>query len=335
MIEVHTEDWIGILVYLECHNGTLHTVGMELLGEAERLAKERKTDIYAIVIGQHLDEIEQSLIGFPITKLYLYETVDTFHMEIYQQTLIRCIKRCMPEIVLIGGTREGRALAPGVAIAFGSGLTADCTAFEINAKGNLVQIRPAFGGNIMARIVTEHTRPQFATVRPGMMQVSAKRYDKMPTVFRESVLMNQNKMQIQNVFTKPKIDTIAEQNLLVAVGRGIQRKEDLALFEELAQLLGGKLACSRALVEKGWLPSERQIGLSGNSVAPEYLLTFGISGTVQFMAGMRNAKNIIAINHDANAPIFHIAHYPICSDLYDVANTMLAQLKQKGADHDC
>lgn len=335
MIAVHTEDWMGILVYLECQNGTLLTVGLELLGEAERLAKQKKMDIYAVAIGQNLDGIEQSLIGFPIAKLYLYETVDTFHIEIYQKTLIRCIQRCMPEIVLIGGTREGRALAPGVAVAFGSGLTADCTAFEMNEKGNLVQIRPAFGGNIMARILTEHTRPQFATVRPGMMQVSSQRYDKMPSVFRESVLTIGNRIQIQNVYTKPKADTITEQKVLVAVGRGIRHKEDLAMFHELAESLGGKLACSRALVEKGWMPAERQIGLSGNSVAPEYLLTFGISGTVQFMAGMRNAKNIIAVNRDANAPIFRIAHYPICSDLYDVANHMLAQLKQKGADLDC
>lgn len=335
MTEVDTKDWMGILVYLECHNGRLHTVGMELLGEAERLAKERKTDIYAVVIGQNLDQIAESLYGYPITKLYLYETTDIFQIEIYQQTLIRCIQQSLPEIVLIGGTREGRALAPGVAVAFGSGLTADCTAFEMNANGNLVQIRPAFGGNIMARIVTEHTRPQFATVRPGIMQESSKIYDKMPVIFRESVLMAGTKIQIQNIYTKPEFDTITEQKILVAVGRGIRHKEDLALFEELAKVLNARLACSRALVEKGWMPAKRQIGLSGNTVAPDYLLTFGISGTVQFMAGMRRTKNIIAVNHDANAPIFRIAHYPICSDLYEVANNMLAQLQKKGADHNC
>lgn len=332
MRQANIEEWSKILVYIECRKGKVHPVGRELIGEAARLAERLKMPVYAAAIGSSLEEIPRQLEGCPIKRLYLYEAQDEYSPLAYEKILAGCIREIKPSIVLIGGTYEGRALAPRLAVAFETGLTADCTSLEIDEEGNLVQIRPAFGGNVMASIVTRYTRPQFATVRPGVMEPLRIEGLPLPEIIKRTANEAQDAFQILDVEEAKGTDSIVDARILVVAGRGVRKKEDLRMLEELAGLLGGRLASSRALVEKGWMPAKCQIGLSGNTVSPQYMITCGVSGTVQFMAGMKQARNIIAINTDPDARIFEIAHYPVLGDLYEIVPEMISRLKEKKGD---
>lgn len=322
-------EWKGILVYLQCRNGKIHSSAEELIGEAERLTQISKEPVYVLGIGSDTQRIQKELEGYPVHKAYLYEAQDIYEPGLYADLTEKCIRELAPSVVLVGGTYEGRSLAPRLAVRFRTGLTADCTSLDMDEEGNLIQTRPAFGGDVMASILTEKSRPQFATVRPGIMSPAKRSEAYRPEVhIRDCTGMSGKAEIIVHECRKDTVD-IRKCRLLVAAGRGIKKKEDLEMLYELARLLGGELASSRALVEKGWMPPKRQIGLSGNSVRPEYLLTVGVSGTVQFMAGMRQTKNIIAVNSDPKARIFEIAHYPICGDLYEIVPEMIKQLKTK------
>lgn len=329
MKETDKKEWSGILVYLECYKGKLHTSSEELIGEAVRLAEISGDSIYAAGIGQDMDMIREALEGYPVKKVYLYESEDEYESPLYTQIMVQCIEEVKPAIVLVGGTYEGRSLAPGLAVRFRTGLTADCTGLAINEEGNLVQSRPAFGGNIMADIVTQFSRPQFATVRPGVMQKVEKDYRVVTEYVKKTIKKESKEIEIISSRTEKAEKGITEEKILVVAGRGVKKKEDLDMLRELADLLGGRLASSRALVEKGWMLPKEQIGLSGNTVSPEYMITCGVSGTVQFMAGMKNTKNIIAINEDPGARIFEIAHYPIVGDLYEIVPELIKIVKER------
>lgn len=335
MRQVKTDEWSGILVYIQCYEGIIHPVSLELIGEAFRLAKESGEKVYGVAAGAHMEQVKEQMTGYPMEKVFLYETEDEYLPEFYEALVVRCIEALKPSIVLVGGTYEGRALAPRLAVSFETGLTADCTSLGIDEDGNLIQTRPAFGGNVMASIVTRQSRPQFATVRPKVMEQMEKRQGLYPETVVESVTEAAGNVRVTKV--KPEAmdvneTDITKQKILVVAGRGVRKKEDLSMLRELAALLGGSLASSRALVEKGWMTPGEQIGLSGNTVSPEYMITCGVSGTVQFMAGMKHTKNIIAINTDADARIFEIAHYPICGDLYEIIPELIARIKRKRGD---
>lgn len=332
MRQTDTAAWSGILVYIECRRGNVHPVVRELLAEAGRLAGKLGEEVYGAAVGRGLEEVPGQLAGCPLARLCLYETEDEYSPLHYEKIMAECIEEVRPSIVLIGGTQEGRALAPRLAVAFESGLTADCTSLDIEEDGCLVQVRPAFGGNVMASIVTRHTRPQFATVRPGIMEASWGTSAKAPEILRICVPPADDRFRILEVEKKEAPDGITDAKVLVVAGRGVKKKEDLGMLEELAELLGGRLASSRALVEKGWMPPQCQIGLSGSTVSPEYMITCGVSGTVQFMAGMRHTKNIVAVNTDPDARIFEIAHYPVCGDLYEIVPAMIERLKAGKGD---
>ena len=318
----------GILVYFEIFKNEIRPVSFELLGEAYRLSKKSNEDVHIVAVGKDINFVREKIKGFPVKSAYLYETDKFFQPDIYEKALEDCIDKLNPSIVLIGGTAEGRALAPRLAVNYRTGLTADCTELDIDENGNLLQIRPAFGGNIMAKIVTENTRPQFATVREKVMKPIKPVFSYDIEYIIGDINNAKSYMKVINI---EKEDTdensITDSKILVVAGRGVKKKEDLNMLRELAMLLGGKFASSRALVEKGWTTPKEQIGLSGNTVCPEIMITFGVSGTVQFMAGMKTTPNIIAVNTDANARIFEIAHYPICADLYDIVPELIKNLK--------
>ncbi len=317
----------GILVYFEIFKNEIRPVSFELLGEAYRLSKKSNEAVHIVAVGKDINFVREKIKGFPVKSAYLYETDKFFQPDIYEKALEDCIDKLNPSIVLIGGTAEGRALAPRLAVNYRTGLTADCTELDIDENGNLLQIRPAFGGNIMAKIVTENTRPQFATVREKVMQPVKPDFVENTDFLVQNLDVEESSMKILNIEDTAEEDSIVNQNILVVAGRGVKKKEDLDMLRELAELLGGKLASSRALVEKGWMTHKEQIGLSGNTVCPKCMITFGVSGTVQFMAGMKTTPNIIAVNSDPNARIFEIAHYPICADLYDVVPELIKSLK--------
>lgn len=317
-------EWSGILVYVEMIEAEIQDVSIQLIWEAARLAEKTGEKVFAAAVCKDERQMKEKLAGLPVETVYIYETTQEFEAKLYEKALTECILKVRPATVLIGGTGRGRALAPRIAVAFRTGLTADCTQLEINEENHLVQTRPAFGGNIMASILTEKSRPQIATVRPGVFPVGSVKKRESDVEFIVEPFLDQSK-ETRFIGKMPiqKTSGIETAQILVAAGRGVKRKEDLEMLRELAAALGGKLASSRALVEKGWMKPEEQIGLSGNTVQPKCLITFGISGTVQFVAGMKNTPNIIAVNTDPEAKIFDIAHYSICADLYEVVPRML------------
>jgi len=230
MIEADKKEWSGILVYLECYKGELHTASEELIGEAVRLSEVSKDPVYVAGIGKDMDRIREALDGYPVAKAYLYESEDEYESPLYTKIMAECIEELKPAIVLVGGTYEGRSLAPGLAVRFQTGLTADCTGLAINEEGNLVQSRPAFGGNIMADIVTQFSRPQFATVRPGVMQKVAKNEQNVTEYVNKKVKKESKEIEIISLKAEKSEKGITEAKIVIVAGRGVKKKEDLEML---------------------------------------------------------------------------------------------------------
>ena len=324
--------WSDILVFAEQSEGSLHPVCLELIGEAQRLAAGKDQKVKAVILGEQVEDCARELRHYGVDEVHVYEgeELSFFRADAFAACVEDCIKRIKPSVVLVGATALGRSLAPRLSTRFRTGLTADCTQLELKANTDLVQIRPAFGGNIMAQIVTPNTRPQFATVRYKVMEAPKRMEEEKGEVLHQRMPKAVQDSRVKLVSTEPvpKAANISDAEILVVAGRGLQKKEDLELVRELAGLLGGEYAVTRPLAEKGWESNARQIGLSGRTVRPKLIITFGVSGAIQFTAGMDQAEHIIAVNSDKDAPIFKLAHVCIVSDLYEVLPQMIAMLKE-------
>lgn len=322
-----------ILVFIETDGKQIHPVTFQLIGKAMELAEKVNFDVYGIAIGADVDSILPQFEGLPLKKVLYYHDAELehFHANCYGAALIEGIYLLKPAVILVGATPIGKAIAPFAATKYKTGLTADCTHLELKENTDLIQIRPAFGGNVMAEIVTPHTRPQFATVRYNMMDPVLLREGYRP-ICEIRALPGEARTFVEQIEVLKTEEIVVEKDIttekiLVVAGRGVKSKEDLALLEDLTERLGGKLAATRGIVERGWLPQSKQIGLSGKMVRPDVLLAFGVSGSVQFMAGVSGAKYIIAINNDPDAKIMLEAHLPIVGDLYDIIPELLKRLK--------
>ena len=327
--------WSDILVFAEQSEGSLHPVCLELIGEAQRLAAGKDQKVKAVILGEEVEACARELRHYGVDEVHVYEgeELSFFRADAFAACVEDCIKKIKPSVVLVGATTLGRSLAPRLSTRFRTGLTADCTQLELKANTDLVQIRPAFGGNIMAQIVTPNTRPQFATVRYKVMEAPKRMEEEKGEVLHQRMPKAVRDSRVKLVSTEPvpKAANISDAEILVVAGRGLQKKEDLELVRELAGLLGGEYAVTRPLAEKGWESNARQIGLSGRTVRPKLIITFGVSGAIQFTAGMDQAEHIIAVNSDKDAPIFKLAHVCIVSDLYEVLPQMISKLKEKEA----
>jgi electron transfer flavoprotein alpha subunit len=239
------------------------------------------------------------------------------------------VQNIKPTVILLGATPIGRQLAPRLAARLRTGLTADCTKLDINENTDLVQIRPAFGGNIMAQILTPNHRPQMATVRYKVMDAPERNEIESGEIIECMINSSELecKTQILKIIEKEKEKFIESADVLVVAGRGIKQSKDLHMLKELADLLGGQLACTRPLAEANWLEAKRQVGLSGRTVRPKLIITCGVAGSVQFVAGMNKSDNIIAINNDENAPIFKVANYCLTGDLYEIIPNLIDKIK--------
>ena len=330
---VDKSQWRGIAVVAEIDpSGHLHPVGLELLGKARELAAKIAHPVQAVVIGAHTAEAAEALLAYGADEVHVYENpaFEHFRIEPYANALEDFIASVHPSSVLVGGTANGRSLAPRVAARFRTGLTADCTVLEMSETTDLDQIRPAYGGNIMAHINTPKHRPQFATVRykifpipqPAAPHGRLVRHTLAPDRLASAI-------EVLSRTPKPAEKGIEEAETLVVCGRGVRRPEDIAMLRELAALLGGEVASTRAVVEAGWLDAKRQIGLSGRTVKPKLIITCGVSGAIQFVAGMGGAETIVAINSDPKAPIFKIAHVALVGDLYTIVPELIARIKAK------
>lgn len=332
--KVDKSKWHGITVYVDHVDGVIHPVTYELLGKARELADKVHQSVYALFIGSNIKEKAQNLLHYGADKVYVCDKpeLENFRIDVYVNVFAKFIDTVKPAAILVGATPVGRQLAPRVAARFGTGLTADCTILDIKENTDLIQIRPAFGGNIMAEILTPNHRPQMCTVRYKIMD--APKWSDTVAGTIEKLPIDDDKVksaiEVLNVRKKAKEKTIDGADVLVVAGRGLKKKEDIKMLEELANLLGGQTASTRPLVEAGWMDAKKQIGLSGRTVRPKLIITCGVSGSVQFVAGMNNSDTIFAINSDPDAAIFKVANYAVTGDIYDVIPKLISKIKQGG-----
>lgn len=323
--------WNGIAVYADHVDGKIHPVTMELIGKARELAAKIGHPVYALFIGSDLDGKAEELLHYGVDKVYVYddERLARFMIQPYTAVFEDFINKIKPSSILVGATTVGRQLAPRVAARMKTGLTADCTILDMNENTDLEQIRPAFGGNIMAHIRTPFNRPQLATVRYKVMNAPARNTEISGEIVPMTIDAEKlvTTMEVLDIIPKKKEALIENADVLVVAGRGVKKPEDLAMIQELADLLGGMVAGTRPMIESGWMDGKRQVGLSGRTVRPKLIITCGVSGAVQFVAGMNHADTIVAINTDPSAPIFKTAHYCLTGDLYEIIPGLIEKIK--------
>ena len=330
------KEYKGVWVFVEQTDGQPATVSWELLGVGADLAKTLDVELCTLVIGDKVENLCQESFAYGAAKAYLMDD-PVFHYyrtEPYYKAICYLIGKYKPEIVLVGATGLGRDLAGAVATELKTGLTADCTGLTIDDDGFLLQTRPAFGGNIMATILTEHTRPQMATVRPHVMPMPEKDISGKGAIIRESLVLNEEDITVKvlEVIDDRKggaeaID-IAAADIIVSGGRGMLAKENFHILQELADELGGVVGSSRGAVDAGWMPVERQVGQTGKTVRPKIYIACGISGAIQHLVGMQDSDVIIAINRDRQAPIFEVATYGVVGDLFQVIPAVTNRIRE-------
>ena len=313
---------LHIAVYVELDGNALAPVSCQLLDEAFLLCVGREARVTALVLGTPSDATRAALCSWPLERILHYPVQGPFRSDLFCRLFLGGIRQLHPDIALIGSTPQGRVLASHTAAMLRTGVTADCTELSLSEEGRLLQCRPAFGGNLMAQILTK-TAPQLAIVRPGALTPPNAATGGCPVWETPDTDVSSSAITVTNVTSAPASSALSDAQAIIAVGRGFRKKEDLEQVRELADLLGASLACSRAVVEMGWLSPEHQIGLSGQSVAPQWLLTLGISGSIQFRSGIRGVKRLIAVNQNPEAPILQIADVPICGDVYRVVPALL------------
>lgn len=329
---INKDEWRAVAVYVEYNGKAVHPVTFELIGKARELAAVTGHPVYALFMGYQVGEKAEELLAYGVDQVFVYDRKELEHFSVltYANVFADFITRIRPSSILVGATNAGRSLAPRVAARFRTGLTADCTVLEMKENTDLVQIRPAFGGNIMAQIVTPKNRPQFCTVRYKIFSAPPVTKDPSGTIRTMEVTedMIDRRIRVEEIIHKPKEIDISEAEVIVAVGRGVKSQADLEIIRELAAALDAQLACTRPLIECGWFDARRQIGLSGRTVKPKLIITIGISGSVQFAAGMRGAECIIAINTDRKAPVFDIANIGLVGDWYEILPRLLKTVKE-------
>jgi len=329
------DSWSGIWVFCEFTRGKLASVSTELLGVGRMLAEKRGVALSAVLFGHMTGDAADLLIGHGADKVYRIDNpgFELFTDDIYEKALSDLVKKYKPEVILAGATAIGRSFIPGVATIVDAGLTADCTKLAIREDdGALLQTRPAFGGNIMATIVCPHTRPQMATVRPKVMKelpFDAERVGEIIDIMPSARQLTSRITVLESVSSTQSNVNIQESDILVSGGRGLDSEKGFELIAKLAEALNGNVSASRAVVDAGWIPYPHQVGQTGKTVAPKLYIACGISGAIQHVAGMQSSETIVAINRDADAPIFNVADFGIVGDLNEVIPKLIAKIEEK------
>jgi electron transfer flavoprotein alpha subunit len=324
--------WTGVSVYVDHVEGDIHPVTYELIGKARELAAKINHPVYAVFVGHNIKDKAEELLHYGVDEVFVYdyEELKDFRIEPYTAAVEDFVNKVKPSTLLVGATTVGRSLAPRIAARFRTGLTADCTILDMKENTDLVQIRPAFGGNIMAQILNPNNRPQLATVRYKVMNAPERAAEAsgkitIADINKAKLASNIDVIKVTKKVVEP---SISDADVIVAVGRGLKSEKDLDMIRELADLLGAQIATTRPLIEAGWSDAKRQIGLSGRTVKPKLIITCGISGAVQFAAGMNNSDCIVAINKDPKASIFNVAHYGIVGDIYEIIPKLINDIKE-------
>ena len=340
------EEYKGVYVFAQQVDNVLDGVAFELLGKAKDLAKDLDTDVTAVLIGSDVKGLADSLAVYGADKVIVVDDPELkeYRTEPYAHALSSVINEYKPEIMLVGATAIGRDLGPTVSARVATGLTADCTVLEIGdfplvaqpgkedeqKHKQLLMTRPAFGGNTIATIACPDNRPQMATVRPGVMQKIAPIEGAQANIveFNPGFTPDNRYVEILNIVKAVKTTAnIMDAKILVSGGRGVGSKENFKLLDDLAEVLGETVSCSRAVVENGWQPVDLQVGQTGKTVRPQIYFAIGISGAIQHVAGMEDSDLIVAINKDEDAPIFDVADYGLVGDLNKIVPALTAALK--------
>ena len=328
------KNYRGIWVFIEQKNGRVQSVSYELLGKAQELAKKLNTSVSGVLLGNKLEDQLDELIFCGADNIYLVESPElaNFQDEPYTNILVELVKKYKPEIILCGATNIGRSLISRVAINIKAGLTADCTGLDIDPdKKILLQTRPAFGGNIMATIISPNYRPQMATVRHKVfapLEADKKRKGKIiKESFNSALYLSRTKL-LDIIDEIESTVNLSEADIIVSGGRGMAGPENFKLLEDLAHVLGSAVGSSRAAVDAGWMPYSHQVGQTGRTVGPKIYFACGISGQIQHLVGMQSSKIIVAINKDPEAPIFKVATYGIVGDLFAILPILTKTFKE-------
>ncbi|TCU75481.1 electron transfer flavoprotein alpha subunit apoprotein [Tissierella praeacuta] len=329
---VDVELYRGVWVFAEQRDGELLNVAIELVGEGRKIADALETELTAVLLGKDVDNLAEKLVKYGVDNvLYAdHPLLNVYTTDGYTKIIYDLIKERKPEIMLIGATNIGRDLGPRISARVHTGLTADCTKLDVDLENRrLMQTRPAFGGNLMATIICPDHRPQMSTVRPGVMEKA--KYDESRkgniVKFTPDLKDEDIRAKVIEVVKGGKAEVqLEESKIIVSGGRGLGNPEGFKLIEDLAKKLGGVVGASRATVDAGWIEHGHQVGQTGKTVRPSLYVACGISGAIQHLAGMQDSKVIVAINKDADAPIFKIADYGIVGDVYEVLPELIEAL---------
>ena len=344
------EEYKGVFIYAQQVDNEISSIAYELLGKGKELAADLGTDVTAVLLGKDVKGLCDKLAEYGADKVIVVDDpeLETYRTEPYAHALASVINEYKPEIMLVGATAIGRDLGPTVSARVATGLTADCTVLEIGdfplvaAPGKeaeqkhnqLLMTRPAFGGNTIATIACPDNRPQMATVRPGVMQkidpIAGAKAEIIE--YNPGFTPNNRYVEIQEIVkVVGQVENIMDAKILVSGGRGVGSAENFKMLQDLADALGGMVSCSRAVVENGWLAQDYQVGQTGKTVRPNVYFAIGISGAIQHVAGMEESDLIVAINKDADAPIFDVADYGIVGDLNKIVPALTEAIKANAA----
>ncbi|MEE8638137.1 MAG: electron transfer flavoprotein subunit alpha/FixB family protein, partial [Candidatus Margulisiibacteriota bacterium] len=325
----------GIWIFAEQREGKIQPVAYELLGQGKKLANDLKTDLSAVLCGgEEIEEEADHLFAYGADKVYLlhHDELKDYKSLPHTRAIAELIIKFKPEILLLGATTIGRDLAARLAIRVGAGLTADCTGLSIDPEKKILQqTRPAFGGNIMATIISPKHRPQMATVRPKVFRKPDKQEGKKGELIKFNPVINDEDLIVKliEIIKDESIKVnLVEAEIIVSGGRGIGEAKNFKLIKDLAHVLGGAVGASRATVDAGWISAHHQVGQTGKTVAPKLYIACGISGKIQHLVGMQSSDTIVAINKDPDAPIFKVASYGIVGDLFEYVPLLTKKLQE-------
>ena len=327
------DQWQGVWTFAELKDGKLRNVSLELISKGRELADILEEELTTILLGENLGNMAHELIAYGADKVLIADDprLKTYNSDIYTDIISEQVFERKPEIFIFGATYIGRELAPKISVRVGTGITADCTGLDIDIeKRLLLQTRPAFGGNIMATIITPESRPQMATVRPRVMEIRNMDITRQGEVISIPLIINQKSLRLKvlkHVKASSKVLNLSEADIIVSGGRGMGSAEQFKLVEDLAEVLGGEVGASRDAVETGWRPYPHQVGQSGKTVRPKLYIACGISGAIQHVAGMRDSGLIFAINKDPEAQIFQVADYGIVGDVKEIIPAFVKKLR--------
>jgi len=337
--QVNKNEYKGIWVYVEHQNGVIKDGSLQLIGKARELASKVNVDVTAVMVGYKLGDLVKEPIYYGADRVVYVddEALAVYMPHVYASVIVNLVNKYKPEVVLFAATKRGRELAPYVANTLRTGITADCTDLDIDVKTrDLDQVRPTYGGNILAHIRTPTRRPQLASVRPNVFPTPPRDTSRRGEVIRE-VISNLPKPNGSLISVRPvtrgdsDLPPVEKADIVVTAGRGVGGPEGVKLLVELARALGGTVGGTKKVTDAGWLPVDRQIGQTGKTVRPTLYIGVGVSGAIQHIFGMKESKIIVAINSDPNAPIFEYADYGIVGDYRQVVQALLELLNQRRA----